>query len=77
MPEAPGSPSEGFVIGIDIGTTSTKSVAYDVEGHAGAAHAVDYPLTEPAPDTRSRTRSRSSRPCSRPCAMWPLNAPGG
>jgi len=37
------------VIGIDIGTTSTKSVAYDVKGHAGAAHAVGYPLDEPAP----------------------------
>jgi gluconokinase len=38
-----------FVIGVDIGTTSTKSVAYDIEGHAAATHAVSYPLNEPAP----------------------------
>jgi gluconokinase len=39
----------GVVIGVDIGTTSTKSVAYDVAGRAGASHTVAYPLHEPSP----------------------------
>ncbi|MCM0676653.1 gluconokinase [Micromonospora phytophila] len=37
------------VIGVDIGTTSTKAVAYDVEGRQLAHHAVGYPLDEPQP----------------------------
>ena len=35
------------VIGVDIGTTSTKSVAYDGTGAAVASHSVGYPLHEP------------------------------
>jgi gluconokinase len=38
------------VIGIDIGTTSTKGVAYDSGGRPGASSSVSYPLHEPAPD---------------------------
>ncbi len=37
------------VIGVDIGTTSTKSVAFAVTGEAVAEHSVGYPLHEPAP----------------------------
>lgn len=37
------------VIGVDIGTTSTKAVAYDTGGRPGASHSVGYPLHEPAP----------------------------
>ncbi|MFF5069935.1 gluconokinase [Micromonospora olivasterospora] len=37
------------VIGVDIGTTSTKSVAYDTEGRQLAAHSAGYPLDEPHP----------------------------
>ena len=37
------------VIGIDIGTTSTKSVAYTAAGDALAEHSVGYPLDEPSP----------------------------
>jgi gluconokinase len=37
------------VIGVDIGTTSTKSVAYTVAGEAVAEHGVKYPLSEPYP----------------------------
>jgi len=40
---------DDVVIGVDIGTTSTKSVAYDVDGRPGATHAVSYPLNEPLP----------------------------
>jgi gluconokinase len=38
-----------IVIGVDIGTTSTKSVAYSVDGEAGASHSVGYRLEEPTP----------------------------
>ena len=37
------------VIGVDIGTTSTKSVAFTVDGRAVAEHSVGYPLDEPSP----------------------------
>ncbi|MEU8606480.1 gluconokinase [Actinoplanes sp. NPDC048791] len=37
------------MIGVDIGTTSTISVAYDTGGVAVASHAVGYPLSEPHP----------------------------
>ena len=36
------------VIGVDIGTTSTKSVAYGSGGRPGASSSVGYPLHEPA-----------------------------
>lgn len=39
----------GVVIGVDIGTTATKSVAYDLAGRPSATHAVSYPLDEPVP----------------------------
>lgn len=38
-----------IVVGVDIGTTSTKSVAYDVGGRVVASQAVAYPLREPRP----------------------------
>ncbi|SCE70088.1 gluconokinase [Micromonospora mirobrigensis] len=37
------------VVGVDIGTTSTKSVAYDASGRQLATHSVGYPLEEPHP----------------------------
>ena len=43
------APEPDVVIGVDIGTTSTKSVAYTVAGQAVSAHAVGYPLDEPVP----------------------------
>jgi gluconokinase len=36
-------------MGVDIGTTSTKAVAYDVDGNQLAHHSVGYPLDEPHP----------------------------
>lgn len=41
--------SDAIVIGVDMGTTSTKSVAYDVRGRAVASHAIGYPLRERVP----------------------------
>ncbi|GGL89679.1 gluconokinase [Micromonospora yangpuensis] len=37
------------VIGVDIGTTSTKAVAYDTDGRQLGSHAVGYPLDAPRP----------------------------
>lgn len=39
-----------LVIGVDIGTTSTKAVVYTEVGGVVAHHAVDYPLLRPVPD---------------------------
>src|SRR5271165_4117005 len=36
-------------IGVDIGTTSTKAVAFDADGRILAQHAVEYPLLTPVP----------------------------
>ena len=38
-----------IVIGVDIGTTSTKAVAYDRRGEVLASHSREYELHEPAP----------------------------
>ncbi|MEK8107961.1 hypothetical protein NKG94_28475 [Micromonospora sp. M12] len=51
------------VIGVDIGTTSTKAVAYDTDGRQLGSHSVGYPLDDPNPGTPSRTRSSSSTRC--------------
>ena len=37
------------VVGVDIGTTSTKAVAYDTGGRQLASHSIGYPLNEPHP----------------------------
>ena len=37
------------VVGVDIGTTSTKAVAFDTEGRLLASHNAGYPLREPHP----------------------------
>lgn len=41
--------SGAVVLGVDIGTTSTKTVAFDLTGRAITSHAVRYPLSEPLP----------------------------
>jgi FGGY family of carbohydrate kinases, N-terminal domain len=41
--------SAGVVIGVDIGTTSTKSVAYTTDGQVVASGGKAYPLLEPFP----------------------------
>lgn len=38
-----------IVIGVDMGTTSTVSVAYGIDGRAVASEAVAYPLRQPRP----------------------------
>ena len=41
--------SAGVVIGVDIGTTATKVIAYDVTGEVRASASTDYPLRQPEP----------------------------
>ena len=38
-----------LVIGVDIGTTSTKAVAFDAQGREHGSHSRGYPLDEPSP----------------------------
>lgn len=40
-----------YVIGVDIGTTSTKSVLFTKEGRIISTHGVEYPLYSPTPET--------------------------
>jgi gluconokinase len=42
--------SEPVVIGLDLGTSSAKAVAFDTNGQALAAHAVEVGIASPAPD---------------------------
>ena len=37
------------IVGVDIGTTSTKAVVFDTDGRVVAHHAVEYPLLTPTP----------------------------
>lgn len=38
-----------YILGVDIGTTSTKAVLFTTQGAVVNHHAVDYPLLSPAP----------------------------
>ncbi|MBD2867172.1 gluconokinase [Paenibacillus arenilitoris] len=42
--------ASSYVIGTDIGTTSTKSVLFDASGKLIASHTIEYPLYSPKPD---------------------------
>src|SRR3954451_15087400 len=41
--------SNDVVVGVDIGTTATKVIAYDASGAARASASTDYPLRQPEP----------------------------
>src|SRR4051795_2515687 len=41
--------SDDVVVGVDIGTTATKVIAYDASGEARASASTDYPLRQPEP----------------------------
>lgn len=45
-----GPDSTRYIIAVDIGTTSAKSLAVNKDGRIAASHAVEYPLHTPAPD---------------------------
>lgn len=40
-----------YVIGVDIGTTNTKSILFQVDGTVISSSAVEYPLLSPTPVT--------------------------
>jgi len=40
-----------YALGVDIGTTSTKAVVFDLGGRVVAHHSVEYPLLTPTPAT--------------------------
>lgn len=40
-----------YVIGVDIGTTSTKSVLFSGDGKVISSHGIEYPLYSPTPET--------------------------
>lgn len=40
-----------YVIGVDIGTTSTKSVLFSEKGEIISSYNIEYPLYSPTPDT--------------------------
>lgn len=42
-------PDEGYMIGIDIGTTSTKAVLFSTQGRPIISESVEYPLYTPTP----------------------------
>lgn len=43
--------SSKYVIGVDIGTTSTKSVLFSANGSVISSHGIEYPLYSPSPET--------------------------
>jgi len=51
-------PTHFAVIGIDIGTTSTKAVAFDKTGRVLGAHTASYPLADPAPGQATQDPAR-------------------
>ena len=49
-----------YMIGVDIGTTSTKSVLYDENGQFIMKHNIGYPLHTPNVDVSRRTLTNYS-----------------
>jgi gluconokinase len=43
------NPPRRYVIGVDVGTTSTKAVVFEEDGRVVAKHHIDYPLLTPQP----------------------------
>ena len=42
-------PATEYILGVDIGTTSTKTVLFTTQGEVVNQHAIEYPLLSPAP----------------------------
>ena len=49
MPNPPGPPGTPVVVGLDLGTTTAKAVAYDEQSRVWADAAREYPLHTPRP----------------------------
>lgn len=50
------------MIGVDIGTTSTKAVLFEENGTIVAQSNQGYPLHQPSPLLQNKTRSRFWKP---------------
>jgi len=55
--------SSKYVIGVDIGTTSTKSVLFSAEGSVISRHGIEYSLFSPTPKRQNKIRKKFS-------ALW-------
>ena len=71
------SERDQVVLGVDIGTTATKVVAFDTGGGVRGDAPPATRWTSRTRATPSRTRRRSSRPWSRPSARPQAAAAGG
>ncbi|HEY9763001.1 MAG TPA: gluconokinase [Trichocoleus sp.] len=47
-------PDENLILGVDIGTTSTKALLFTPQGVVVAQHAIGYPLLSPEPATQEQ-----------------------
>lgn len=50
--------SSKYMIGVDIGTTSTKSVLFSTDGSVIASHGIEYPLYSPSLKQRNKTQKK-------------------
>lgn len=55
-----------YIIGVDIGTSGTKTVLFDEEGRVIASRTIEYPMYQPKTATPSRTPPTGQTPPSRP-----------
>ena len=54
------------VIGVDIGTTATKAVVFDLRGRVVAHRTVEYPLLTPTPATAELNAGSAVPPAPMP-----------
>ena len=57
-----------YLLGIDLGTTSTRALIIDEQGAPVVSHAVEHRSQPRAPTGRSRTRATGGGRPSRACA---------
>lgn len=55
-----------YTIGIDIGTSATKTALFDLSGNMVASFSSEYPLSQPQNGWAEQTRRTGTRrPCKR------------
>lgn len=64
------------VIGVDLGTSSAKAVAFDERGVALAAHAVEVPIRSPAADRAEQDPDKLVAAAAEAIAVVARNLPG-
>ncbi len=58
-----------YTIGIDVGTSGTKTVLFDSLGKKQASHTVEYPLYQPKTVGQSRIPPTGRTPCLKLSAL--------